>query len=255
MDYIKFGQGREIFVILPGLSVQSVMLLAESIVNSYEIFADDYTVYLFDRRKNLPSEYSVYDIAEDTFEVLKALDLKDIYLFGASQGGMAAMVLASRHPDIIKKAVIGSSTPFVDSGNDSVIRSWIDLAEKGDKLNLSLDFARKLYPEEVFEKFRDVFAASSDKYTDADIERFIILAKGTLGFDVRGELSNINCPLLALVSSDDKVIGQEGTLETARVLGRRSDFEMYIYDGFGHASFDTAPDYKDRMYRFFKKNQ
>ena len=29
MDYFKFGHGKEVFVILPGLSLQSVMIFAE----------------------------------------------------------------------------------------------------------------------------------------------------------------------------------------------------------------------------------
>jgi pimeloyl-ACP methyl ester carboxylesterase len=253
-DYLKFGQGANVLVILPGLSVQSVMPLADSIVKSYDIFASDFTVYLFDRRKNLPADYSIYDIAEDTYNVLKALDLENICLFGASQGGMAAMVLASRHGDIVKKAVFGSASPYIDLGNDGVVRSWISLAQKGDWVSLALDFAAKLYPRDVFENYREVFAASAQQYTQEDIRRFITLAKGTLGFDIRSELNKIKCPVLALGSRDDNVLGQEGTLETSRLLANTDNCEAYIYDGFGHASFDTAPDYKERMYHFFMKN-
>ena len=39
--------------------------------------------------------------------------------------------------------------------------------------------------------------------------------------------------------------------EIAERLGRRPDFEQYTYDGFGHAAYDTAPDYKERLRRFF----
>ena len=40
------------------------------------------------RRLTVPSVYSIYDMAEDTVKVLKQLKLKDISLFGTSQGGM-----------------------------------------------------------------------------------------------------------------------------------------------------------------------
>ena len=126
--------------------------------------------------------------------------------------------------------------------------------QKGDWVGLALDFAAKLYPRDVLENYREVFAASAQQYTQEDIRRFITLAKGTLGFDIRSELNKIKCPVLALGSRDDNVLGQEGTLETARLLANTDNCEAYIYDGFGHASFDTAPDYKERMYRFFMKN-
>ncbi|HAQ62906.1 MAG TPA: alpha/beta hydrolase, partial [Ruminococcaceae bacterium] len=68
MQYIKFGQGKKTLVILPGLSVQSVIPAAAAIEKQYEIFKNDFTVYLFDRRQNLPEVYSVYDMADDTAE-------------------------------------------------------------------------------------------------------------------------------------------------------------------------------------------
>ena len=54
MDYFRFGHGKETLVILPGLSVQSVMGFADAVAEAYQMFADDYTVYVFDRRKELP---------------------------------------------------------------------------------------------------------------------------------------------------------------------------------------------------------
>ena len=52
MDYCKFGHGDKMFVILPGLSVQSVMGAADAIEGSYNTKADEYTTYVFDRIKN-----------------------------------------------------------------------------------------------------------------------------------------------------------------------------------------------------------
>ncbi len=51
MDYIRFGSGRKTLVILPGLSVQSVIPAAADIEKQYDLFKKDYTVYLFDRRR------------------------------------------------------------------------------------------------------------------------------------------------------------------------------------------------------------
>ena len=62
MDYFKFGRGEKPFVIIPGVSVQSVMGSAELIAEAYKLFADDFTVYVFDRRKNLPEPQPVIDV-------------------------------------------------------------------------------------------------------------------------------------------------------------------------------------------------
>ena len=48
MEYYKFGHGEEALVILPGLSVQSVMGFASAVEEAYQLLADEYTVYLVD---------------------------------------------------------------------------------------------------------------------------------------------------------------------------------------------------------------
>ena len=66
MDYMRFGKGSKTLVILPGLSVQSVMKFSGAVAESYRLLTDDFTVYLFERRNELPPSYSVYDMARDT---------------------------------------------------------------------------------------------------------------------------------------------------------------------------------------------
>ena len=90
MQFFRFGSGPRTYVILPGLSVQSVMASAEAVAQAYASFAEEYTIYVFDRRAALPPVYTVRDMARDTAEAMLALGLHDIYLFGASQGGMMA---------------------------------------------------------------------------------------------------------------------------------------------------------------------
>ena len=37
----------------------------------------------------------------------------------------------------------------------------------------------------------------------------------------------------------------------AEKLDSRMDFRLYMYVGYGHAAFDTAPDYQERLLQFF----
>ena len=113
MDYIKFGHGPRNYVILPGLSVQSVMGAADAVIDAFSLAHEDFTLYLFDRRNELPAEYSIYDMAKDTAAAIKALGLNDIFLFGASQGGMIAMTIAIEYPELVKKLALGSTTSHV----------------------------------------------------------------------------------------------------------------------------------------------
>ena len=112
MEYCRFGQGDRNLIIIPGISVQSVMLSAEAIEDAYKLLADDFTLYVLDRRKDVPAVYSIRDMATDTAEAIAELGLEKVDIFGASQGGMIAMLIASEHPELVNKLILGSTSAF-----------------------------------------------------------------------------------------------------------------------------------------------
>ena len=251
MHYFRFGCGEKPLVILPGLSVQSVMDSAQAVAEEYAVMADDFTVWLFDRREDLPPAYSVWDMADDTAAAMKALGLRDVCLFGASQGGMIAMCVAIRYPELLGRLALGSTAPEADTAESGVLEKWIALARSGDAVGLYLAFGRAIYPEPVFEQYRSILAEAGKTVTEKELARFVILAGGTSGFDVTDRLPEIKCPVFAIGSADDKVLGAASLRKITEKLGDRPDFTSYIYDGYGHAAFDTAPDYRERLYHFF----
>ena len=253
MDYLRFGKGRDPLVILPGLSVQSVMGLGDLIAEAYQILTEDYTVYLFDRRKDLPAVCPIREMARDTAEAIRALGLSRIALFGASQGGMIALCLAAENPDLVQKLVLGSSSAHVDESHYELFSRWIVLAKAGKARDLNLAFGEALYPKAVFEGARELLLSQADSFTAEDLRRFVILAESLQGFDIREDLAKIACPVLVLGAKDDRVLGAEASEEIFRHLPERPGSGLYLYEeGFGHAAFDTAPDYKERLLRFLR---
>ena len=254
MDYLRFGKGRDPLVILPGLSVQSVMGLGDLIAEAYQVLTEDFTIYLFDRRRDLPAVYPIREMARDTAEAIRALGLSKVSLFGASQGGMIALCLAAEHPELVSKLVLGSSAAHVDAAHFELFARWIDLARAGKSRELNLAFGEALYPEAVFEGARELLLSQADSFTAEDLRRFCILAESLKGFDIREDLGKIVCPVLVLGAKDDRVLGAEASEELFRCLLPRPENELYLYEeGFGHAAFDTAPDYKERLLRFLRK--
>ena len=251
MDFFRFGKGEQALVILPGLSIQSVMGAAEAIAAAYRSLEDSFTIYVFDRRSNIPPTYTVREMARDTAEAFQTLGLKDICLFGASQGGMIALVIAIEHPELVRKMVLGSSSAHVQEPQYRVLEKWAQLARKKDRVSLYLEFGREIYPPEVYEQYREALVAAAKTVTDADLERFIILVEGTRDFNVVNELDRIRCPVLAVGVYEDSVLDSDATMEIAENLDYRTDFRLYMYIGYGHAAFDTAPDYRERLLKFF----
>ena len=250
MNYICFGKGKETLVILPGLSVQSVLSFADDVAQAYSSLADDFTIYLFDRRNELPASYSVYDMAHDMAEIFKALEFENICLFGASQGGMIAMNIAIDNPELVQKMVLASTTSRISDERFRTLDEWISSARDGNKKELYLAFGEAVYPIDVFQQSRQLLTEAANTVTDEDLERFVILAEGMRDFDVTDLLDKIACPVLLIGSEDDKVLGADSALQIKERMKERQDFEFYMYNGYGHAVYDTAPDFKERILRF-----
>ena len=251
MEYFKFGEGKEVLVILPGLSVQSVMSLANSIASAYRVFSEKYTVYVFERRKELPEPYTVADSARDTVQAFRGLGLDRVRLFGASYGGMVSMTIAARHPELVEKMALASTSAHVTAEAFETIEGWIRLAREGDAKGLYLAFGEALYAKEMFEILRDFLIDLAETVTEEELRKFRILAEGIKDFDITPELDQIRCPVLAIGDRQDRVLKDALTETIARNMEKRADFEVFMYDGYGHAAYDMAPDYKERLLRFF----
>ena len=254
MDFFRFGKGERTLVILPGLSVQSVMGLADAVASAYQNMAETFTIYLFDRRKDLPPVYSVRDMARDTAAAFKALGLRDVCLFGASQGGMIAMVLAAEYPALVKKLALGSTASRITDAQTQRLDQWVKAAQEKDGVKLYLSFGELVYPKAVFKAARETLVSAGKSVTDGEFARFALLASAMNGFDFTARLSEIHCPVLVLGATDDAVLGGDASREIAQGFAGRENVELHIYEeGFGHAAYDTAPDYKARLQRFFLK--
>ena len=247
MNYLKFGNGDKTLVMIPGLSVQSVLNMGDAVKNAFKAYDNIFTTYLIDRREDLPPVYTVEDMARDTAEKMKELGLKDVCLFGASQGGMIAMLIAAWYPELVHKLVLGSTTAKVSKASNSILSKWINLARERKGEELYLDFGDKLYPPALFAQYREMLIAAGKSVKPEEFDRFVIVAKGAEGFDATAELDKIKCPVLVMGAEDDQVLGPEGSYELARRLG----CQLHMYTGYGHACYDTAPYYRERMAKFF----
>lgn len=248
MDYCRFGQGKAALVILPGMSVQRVMPSASAVAQSYAAMAEDFTVYVFERRNDMPAGYAVCDMARDTASAIRALGLGSVNLFGASQGGMMALVMAMEQPELVRAMVLGSTSAQVTAAQyREVFGRWAALAGAGDAAALYLAFGEALYPKRLFGKLRPLLLENAKAVTEEDLRRFIAQAEAMKGFDVRRDLAKIACPTLVIGDSHDRVFGGESA---ARLAGGIRGSELSMYDGYGHAAYDLAPDYRERMRRF-----
>lgn len=251
MEYFRFGnrEGRKL-IILPGLSLKSVMGSAEAVTAAYDLPAKDYDVYLFDHIRIEPEGYSIKDMADDTVKALKELGLKKVNLMGVSLGGMISQMIAINHPDVVESIILCSATSRIREDQRALFENWKRLAERRDLEDLMLSFGESVYSPSFYEQYKDIILASGNGASELDYANFIASINAMLYFDVYNELYKISCPMLVLGAGEDKAVGVEASNEIIEKLG----CDHYIYEGYGHGVYDEAPDYLSRIKEFLDKN-
>ena len=103
MDYICFGTGKRILVMLPGLGdgLRTVKGTAVPLAFAYREFCKDFTVYAFSRKNELPEGYTTRDMAKDQAEAMGQLGIPKADILGVSMGGMIAQHLAIDYPCLL----------------------------------------------------------------------------------------------------------------------------------------------------------
>ena len=245
-DYIKFGSGKNTLIILPGLSLKPVTLSAPAIVQAYSVFEKNYTVFLFEKRKKVPAGFSIGDIADDTAEMMRQLGLENAFVFGVSQGGMTAQLLASKYPELVRGLVLASSLSKSDPVFLRLMNEWQAFAAAGDRVSLNRSFFKNVYSKEYFEKYRDVFASLENEGTDEELARFLCMVQACREFDSTQDIKNIKCPALVMGAEGDIAVTADSQRKLAALLGT----EPIIYNGYAHAVYDEAPDFKQKILAF-----
>ena len=246
LRYFSFGEGTRPFLIVPGMSLHSVMPSADAIAEGYAAFGEHYRVYVFDRRTPLPQGFGVDDMAKDLAEAMIALGLGEADVFGASQGGMIVQSLAILYPELVRRAVVCSTQPRMNAFAAATLEAWKRYALAGDVAKLNRSFASHVYAPAFYEAFRSVFEAMETEGTPEELADFVVSCDATATFDVYGRLDRIRCPFLVLGAERDGVISSLGSREIAEKLS----CECILYPDFGHAVYDENPSIRQTILSF-----
>ncbi|MBD5521448.1 MAG: alpha/beta hydrolase [Lachnospiraceae bacterium] len=248
LDYVRFGKGDKTLIMIPGLTLKGVKGSALILAYMYRIFAQDYTVYVFDKKSNIPDGYTVRELANDVALAMNMLNIQNADVFGTSQGGMIAQYLAIDHPHMVHKLVLGVTASRKNETMENTIHRWIEMTDRNDFKALVIDVFKKMYSKSYIKKYKWLFPLLAVLGKPKDPSRFINLAKACLTCNAYPELNKISCPVFVIGGSQDKIVTGQASYEIAD----RLNCEIYMYDDLGHAAYEEAKDFNDRIYRFLK---
>ncbi|HCK87948.1 MAG TPA: hypothetical protein DHW39_03965 [Erysipelotrichaceae bacterium] len=248
MGWFRFGNenGPKV-IILPGLSLKSVMGSKDAVIAGYSLLAADYDVYLFDRVRVMPETYDIEAMADDTLRAVKAIGLENVNVMGVSQGAMIGLMMELKDPDAVNSLMLCSASSRIH--DRSALETWKKLAEERNLPALMESFGEYVYTPSFFEQYKDLILASGNGATEQNYKNFITAVEGTLAFDCYDRLKDIHCPSLVIGASEDRVLGVQASYDLAQELHS----EIFIYEGYGHGVYDEAPDYLTHIKQFLDK--
>ena len=252
MDYISFGSGDRILVMLPGLgeALQSVKGTAKPMAWMYRIFTKDFTVYMFNRKKDIPEGYSTQDMARDQAEAMDILRISKADVFGVSMGGMIAQHLAIDHPEKVNKLILAVTSAKSNAILEESIGEWVDCARKGDHVAFMDSNLRRIYSEDYYRKNKWMIPAVGKLTKPQSYDRFFIQAEACLKHDAYAGLAGIQSQTFVIGGEQDKALGGDASRE---IVEKIPNAELLMYPQWGHGLYEEAKDFNERVLEFLRK--
>ena len=163
---------------------------------------------------------------------------------------MIAQYLAADHPELVEKLVIAVSTSQVNQKIHACLNQWIGYAERGRHKKLMISTAEKSYSEEYLKKYRRFYPILGILGKPSDYGRFITNAKAILKFDASSVLKSISCPTLVIGGGEDQITGAQASYDLHYLI---PGSELFMYKGLGHAAYEEAEDFYQRVFSFLEK--
>lgn len=253
MNYISFGSGPKNLVMIPGLgdALKTVKGSAAAFAIAYRKYAKDLTVYVFSRKNQIEEGYSTRDMAKDLAEAMRILGISKASVMGVSQGGMIAQYFAIDYPGMVEKLVLAVTISRPNKTVQSVVGSWIAMAESNEYKGIIIDTAEKSYSENRIKKYRLLYPIICKVGKPKNFSRFIIQANACINHNAYNELDRIKCPTFVIGGDSDRVVGKDSSKEIAERI-RAS--KLLLYSGLGHATCVEAKDFNSKVLEFLNSD-
>ena len=249
MDYIRFGSGQRVLIMLPGLgdSLRSVRGAALPMAILYREFARRFTVFSFSRIEPMPAGYSTRDMARDLFDAMGALGIEKAQILGVSMGGMIAQWLAIDHPEIVDRLILAVTCPEPNPVLLASLDEWVAVAGKGDHGAFMASNMRRIYSEGYCRKNLWMAPILGLLTKPKSYERFFIQAEACRNHDTLALLSGVQARTLVIGGEQDQSLGGEASRVIAENI---PGAELKMYHEWGHGLYEEAKDFNAVLLEF-----
>ena len=234
--YVRIGNGQENLVILPGLTLENEPpnRTAEWTYRlGFGRFARDYTLYVINRRRGMPSGYTTEDMAKDCARVLEQ-EIGPSHLMGFSTGGDIAQYVTLDYPASVRSLILIVSACRLSEAGRGICERWRALARESRWRELRADMASVAVSGETNKRFARAFIRVFGGLVfrvPSDPSDFLTTLDADLRHDTAGQLGGVSAPTLVIGGTEDPFFSEGLLRETAEKV---PDATLRLYEGVGH---------------------
>ena len=249
MDYIRFGTGGQVLVMLPGLGdgLRSMKGTALPMALTYWAFAKGFTVYAFSRKNALPEGYTTKEMAADQAAAMEQLGIQKADVLGVSMGGMIAQHLAIDYPEKVGKLILTVTSARPNPILEASIDEWVSCAKRGDHTAFMDSNVRRIYSEAYYRKNRWLVPIMGKLTKPKTYDRFFIQAEACMKHSAYESLHQIQAQTLVIGGAKDNVLGGGASREIAAQI---PGAQLRMYGQWGHGLYEEAGDFNQTVLDF-----
>jgi len=253
IHYDTRGQGEPLLLIM-GYRGSGWMWGEEFI----SLLARSFQVIYFDNRGTGLSDkpdtlYTIPIMADDAAGLLRHLGIRQAYIFGVSMGGMIAQELVLRHPQMVRRLVLGCTSC---GGPQAFLASLEVLAKLIHPPDLTLEEAVRrqwtvMFSPKFLETQQDFLEMLTQRalFHPAPPHTSLRHLMALQRFNTYGRLGMITTPTLVITGADDVIVPPANSLLLAtRIHG--AYLEMLKHTGHGFF-WEVSEDVVTLLHQFF----
>jgi len=246
INYEIAGNGEPLLLIMGFMEPGAAWLPSLPLLSMFQcIYFDNRGTGLSDKPEGI---YTIEQMADDAGNLLNALGLTKVKVFGVSMGGMIAQELVLRHPEQVEKVVLGCTMP----GGGT--HSRMPQPEIGQKLMEGTKMAA-LDPDKALDILMPLLYTEDFVRTHPEIRALMMEQRsmlpptppetadrtmaGLVAFNAYDRLPQIKCPVMIAHGDQDVLI----PVENAYIIKDRIEqAELYIIPDVGHLFWAPDPE-------------
>ncbi len=208
-------------------------------------FAAHYQVLIFDNRgtgqtQDNETTVTVDMMADDTINIIQALNLETPHLIGHSLGGAIGQVIAKNNPQTISSLVLCNTLMKFNSAGGKVFNGILELYKQKKSPSIIMEqlaphiFSKKFLTPAFMRFLREITTNNPYPQTLRGFEKQL---SSIYSFDSQNWIQEIHSPTLVIGSTEDTITPVADSKEIAEKI---ANAKLYITNT-GHASFAENP--------------